>query len=226
VYFAKKGIRVTVADDNLERLLWTRKLWEKIGMREAATFVQVDDWSNLPFKDNSFDLVWNFSSLWHLNEREALGLVTELGRVYKQILFISVYNARQLIHPIYKKFDANFFSKVNENFCKEEYLTRLFHKKLGGADIFQKGYFVTTPWPGLIVKKEELFGGPGLKSHASKLENVGLKENMKTPEYVAYLVNPDDKNKMRSMMFLERLPNFLKKYWAHLAYYIFEKTHN
>jgi hypothetical protein len=219
LYLAKKGIRVTVADDNPERLLWTRKLWEKIGMEGAATFVQVDDWLNLPFKDDSFDLVWNLSSLWHLSEYEVPGLVRELGRVYRQILFISVHNAKQLAYPMYKKFDADFFGKVNEEFCNEEYLTDLFYRKLGTADIFEKGYFVMTPWPGLIVKKEEIFGGSKLgRDQAAMLEN----ENMKTPEYITYLMNPEDKT-MHNLMFLEKLPNFLKKYWAHLTYYIFQK---
>jgi ubiquinone/menaquinone biosynthesis C-methylase UbiE len=222
MYLAKKGVKVTVADDNSERLLWTKHLWENIGMAEAATFVHVEDWSSLPFKDGSFDLVWNLSSLWHINEKDVPSLVAELGRVYKQVLFMSVYNAKQLVYPLYKKFDSDFFDKVNEKFCKEQYLADLFRRKLS-AHTFEKGYFVTTPWPGLIVKKEELFGGSKRQENTDKSEVAGAKEDMKTPTYISILNNPEAKT-MQNMMFLERLPNFLKKYWAHLTYFIFEKS--
>jgi SAM-dependent methyltransferase len=220
IYLAKKGIRVTVVDDDAERLLWTRKLWEKIGMGKAATFVQVDDWTNLPFKDNSFDLVWNLSSLWHVRENQVPGLVSELGRVYSQVLFMSVHNAKQLVYPMYKKMDSEFFETVNEKYCKEDYLTDLFNKKLDNAESSEKGYFVTTPWPGLIIKKEEIFGS---KSDHYQILDIERIDKMKIPEYVKYL-DSNTKSKIKNMMFLEMLPNFVKKYWAHLTYYIFQKN--
>jgi hypothetical protein len=220
VYLAKKGINVTVADDDAERLLWTRKLWEKIGIGKAATFVQIDDWSNLPFKDNSFDLVWNLSSLWHIRENQVPGLVSELGRVYSNVLFISIHNAKQLVYPVYKKMDSDFFEIINEQFCKEEYLTNLFKRKLG-AEFSEKGYFVTTPWPGLIIKKEQLFGGSNSENH--RIIDIKRMDEMKIPEYIKYL-DTNAKNKMKNLMLLEMLPNFVKKYWAHLTYYIFQKN--
>ncbi|MCW4003112.1 MAG: class I SAM-dependent methyltransferase [Candidatus Bathyarchaeota archaeon] len=222
VYLAKKGINVTVADDDAERLLWTRKLWEKIGMGKAATFVQIDDWSNLPFKDNSFDLVWNLSSLWHIREDQVPGLVSELGRVYSNVLFISIHNAKQLVYPVYKKIDSGFFEIINEQFCKEEYLTNLFKRKLKGAEFSEKGYFVTTPWPGLIIKKEQIFGGSNSENHR-RIINIKRMDEMKIPEYIKYL-DTNAKNKMKNLMLLEMLPNFVKKYWAHLTYYVFQKN--
>jgi Methyltransferase domain len=225
IYLAKKGVRVTIVDDDSERLLWIRKLWERIGMSKEATFIQVDDWSNLPFKDDSFDLVWNLSSLWHLSETEVHGLVGELGRVYKSILFMSVHNTKQLVYPFYKKLDGVFFNKVNEKFCNENYLMNLFSNKLGDNCIREKGYFVTTPWPGLIVKKEDILGGSKLGECqiVEELEPVSVTESMETPEYIKYLKNPSVKTKLNNLMVLENLPNFLKKYWAHLTYYIFQK---
>jgi len=220
IYLAKKGINVTVADDNAERLGWARKLWEKIGLADRVTFVQVKDWSSLPFQDRSFDLVWNLSSLWHINQNQVPGLLSELGRVYSNVLFISVHNAKQLVYPLYKKIDSEFFDAVTEQFCKEDYLSELFSRKIGGAAV-QKGYFVTTPWPGLIIKKEQLLAGS--KPKQAPVKSVESIDDMKVPEYVK-LLDSGAKSKINRMMFLESLPNPLKKYWAHLTYFIFEKN--
>lgn len=223
IYLAKKGIKVTIADDNPERILWIKALWEKIGVDDAATFIQIDDWSNLPFEDKSFDLVWNLSSLWHLNEKEVTGVLEELGRIYSQILFMSVHNSKQIVYPLYKKFDKEFFTEVNEKFCKEDFLIDMFHKKLG--EINEMGYFVTTPWPGIIIKKEEFFGGKKTPFYELPLDNNI--DNIKMPEYITYLQGPPVKGRINKLMFLERLPKFIKKYWSHLTYFIFQnKSYN
>jgi len=53
-----------------------------------------DDLSQLPFPDGCFDLVWNFSALWHVANPEAL--LSEMARVTTNLLLVIVPNRKQV----------------------------------------------------------------------------------------------------------------------------------
>ena len=53
LYLANYGIEVYICDNNAERLKWIRRLWNKIGLK--AKFIVIEDYSNLPIRDNEFD---------------------------------------------------------------------------------------------------------------------------------------------------------------------------
>lgn len=214
-YLASKGVQVTVCEDNLERLNWVKKLWENIGL--DANFVLIDDWSKIPFKNQEYDLVWNLSALWYLKKYNISTLIDELGRVTRKCLFISIHNKNQLFYPIWKKMEPDFAQYINEENSDEKFLSKILKNDLLNFNIYEEGYFVTTPWPGIILKKDQL-----LHKHAEKnttQRNLEI-NNIKLPQYISHLNNPELNNNIKRMMFLEWLPGPIKKYWAHLKYWI------
>lgn len=220
LYLAKKGVSVTVCDDNPERFEWIETLWNKIGFK--ADFIRVKDYSHLPFDTQSFDLVWNLSALWYLKDYNISSVIKELGRVTKKGLFISIHNKKQLFYPIWKMLEPDFFLYVKEDSSDEKILERSFNDVLNEFSFKESGYFVTTPWPGAILKKEQIFDKIlGRKSPKNKMEHIHQLSDIKIPTYVNHLTNQKLNEKIENLMFLERLPNALKKYWAHLKYWIF-----
>ncbi len=216
IYLASKGVQVTVCEDNPERLNWIKKLWNNIGL--DAEFILVKNWSDLPFNNRYFDLVWNLSSLWYLKEYDISAPIKELGRVTKRCLFICTHNKNQLFYPVWKMIEPDFIRHIKEEYSDEKILAKILDNALLDFNIYDEGYFVTTPWPGIILKKDQL-----LNNHNNKINKYLEINNIKLPEYVDHLNNPKLNNKIQRMMFLESLPNPVKKYWAHLKYWIFTR---
>lgn len=227
IYLAKKGIDVTICEDNPERLEWVKNLWEEIGLN--ATFILVKYNTRLPFDDQSFDFVWNLSALWHINNGVHT-LIKELGRVTGKCLFTSVYNLNQLFYPIWKSFEPEFFLSVNEEYSKEITLEKIFNENLNGFGIKEKGYIVTTPWPGVIIKKEQITNKILRKKtieedtiyHNYKLDDI--RNNISLPTYVDILINHKRNKTLENLMILEKLPNFIKRYWSHLIYWTYSRV--
>lgn len=217
IYLARMGISVTVCDNNQERLEWIEKLWNRIGLN--ADFVLVTDYSRLAFDDRSFDLVWNLAALWYIKNEDLTPILKELGRVADKCLFMSVHNRRQLFYPVWKRLEPEFFNYVREEYSDEKFLNSIFGNVLDEFDLSEKGYLVTTPWPGLIMKKGGLFRH--IKPSDTKLQTLGLID-IEIPEYIDYLMNETSSKKiMNKLLIFEKLPNLLKKYWAHLSYWVF-----
>ena len=218
LYLAKKGIKVTICDDNSERLNWIETLWNKVGLK--ADFLLIKDYTQIPLNEQSFDLVWNLSALWHLKRYEIDQIIEELWRVTKKILFISVYNLKQIPFPIWKLLDPEYFQHIKLEYSEEKILENIF--KTVSMTIEESGYFVTTPWPGITLKKEQIFTKIlGMKNDETKNTHIHQLKDMKTPSYMEHIFYPILDEKIEKLMLLERFPNFFKKYWGHLKYWIF-----
>ena len=59
-------------------------------MSLMVNIIKVDSYNNLPFVDDSFDLGWNFSALWFVQDLYAF--LKELCRISKKIILICVPN--------------------------------------------------------------------------------------------------------------------------------------
>ena len=82
--------------------------------------------------------------------------------------------------------------------------------------INKKGYTITTPWPGIIIKLKDDSDEKVRKKHDMK--------DMQLPAYIDYVNNHELQKKFRKFMFLEIFPEYLKQFWAHLTYYICIKS--
>ena len=61
MWWAAKGVHVTITDNDKERINLIEKVWQELSLE--ANFVYYPNGSYLPFENNSFDLSWNFTSL-------------------------------------------------------------------------------------------------------------------------------------------------------------------
>ena len=61
VALARAGARVTLVDDNAERLAGVERIWGELQL--PARLMHHADWRRLPFDDGSFDLAWNWAAL-------------------------------------------------------------------------------------------------------------------------------------------------------------------
>ncbi len=216
-YFAKYNITVYICDNDSERLEWIKKLWNMANLN--AKFIKIDDYTSLPFKNDEFDLVWNFAALWYLKDCNIEMVLQELARISKKLIFISLPN-KNIFYPLRKVFDKEFFEYVDENILEiEDKMIEIFTQK--GFKLVDRGYFDVPPWPDFAIKKEELI--PFLNKNKSMSGNME-KNNMVLPEYCKYIKSPDIEEKMlKKYSLLENLPNCLKRFWAHHRYWIFCK---
>lgn len=82
--------------------------------KDSCRHLVVCDIKKLPFKDNSFDLVFNQGVMEHFSDSEAIGILDEFKRVSNDVLIIVPANTS--IFRIYNPFEeetpgASFFSR-------------------------------------------------------------------------------------------------------------------
>jgi len=203
-FFAKHGLDVCVADDDSKRLYFIRKVWRLANLN--AKFVKVIDYEKLPFENDQFDLVWNFSSLWYLRGCDLGNVLNELVRVCRKVLLIINPN-KNLFYILRKFIDKNFFIFVNESLVDS--IRLLFERD--DIELVENGYIDTPPWIDIPLKLRDVFRSQNRKK-------------IVLPEYYQYLSNPELERKILRLSFLEFSPNFFKKRWSHHVYYIFQKS--
>jgi hypothetical protein len=213
MWWATRGVDVTVMDDVQERLELTQKVWEETGLA-ADFFTTSDEYGSLSFMDKSFDLSWNFASLAFVSNMEQF--LSELARVTRTIIFICVPNRLSLGYRWQNRGSQGVVSLVSENMKPERILT-IMDGLEWRAD--ESGYLDAPPWPDIGMKKEDFLRKLGLRGLADKLENRNHNPTCILDYYKGLKPNMDKEFKKYS--FLENLPNWLKRLWAHHRYSIF-----
>lgn len=88
--------------DTSDELL--KQLKRKTGENKKVN-IYCDDASKLPFKDETFDIVYSFHLLWHLKKEEQIPIIKEIIRVTKKkgIIILDVYNKNFIYDKIIRK---------------------------------------------------------------------------------------------------------------------------
>jgi len=111
VHLAEQGCNVTLVDVSKERLEGIRRIWGELDL--PCRFLLQEDLTQLPFDDDSFDLTWEWAGLWYLPD--AAGLLAELARVSRNLVFVAMPNRLQLGYWMRKLLvDRDFFHGVDE----------------------------------------------------------------------------------------------------------------
>lgn len=224
IYLAYRGVDITLIDNDKERIKWISMLWDKISNKISINQPEIictESFAELPVRDDSYDMVWNISALWYLKDENLENIINELWRVSRKLLLIFVHNQKQIFYPIWRKIDKEIFKYVNEDYTDERFIEDIFRKL--SLRVYRKDYIVVTPWPGIIIKKEELLFGMLFKENRNvKLEKINL-ENIRIPIYITYLENEALQKSFRKYMVLEVLPKHLKKFWGHLVFWLILK---
>ncbi|MHC1636019.1 MAG: class I SAM-dependent methyltransferase [Candidatus Methanospirareceae archaeon] len=223
--FARGGCEVTVAHPSKRILKDAKEIWKAFGLE--AEFVR-SYWINSPFKNNSFDLVWNFCVYEHFRNHKAV--VEEMLRITRKYIFIeiqNVFNIGFLVHRLYHFLRREPWDHGKLRRMKINDLERVI--KEAKADIVEIGATDMPPWPDINIKAEEMLKGGRGKENEKRDEirpEVKLKPIDKLLEDIS---KPEDNS--NSILYLfniwynleRRTPTFLKKFFAHHPYVIAKK---
>lgn len=219
---ALKDIFVNVTDSNFERLKLIEEVWSQFAVN--ANFDLIDDYSHLPYKDNSFDMAWNFSAIWFVDDLEQF--LFELNRVSRKIILIMVPNRTGLgyLHQKYTgKNDLKDY--LNEDFIKPENFIPCL--KALGWKLMHDSHIDCPLWPDIGMSKEDFCEKLKISGLLNLLETKQTQE-VKEPLSILDYYNgkrPSMKEEMLKYNSFEKFaPVLFKKVWAHHHYYLFLKT--
>lgn len=214
VRLAQLGCRVTLVDDEPERVEGVRRLWAELGL--PAEVVLHEDWAHLPFQDRGFDLCWQWAGLWHL--RDAAGLIQELMRLCRKVLFLAMPNRWQVGYWLRKHVvDRSFFQEVQEEWADMGRIRQVV--EAGGFRVVEQGVLDVPPWPDTVMPAAVLLQRLGIRSRRLQERFSGDSWTWSTMAY--YLgEQPSLRERVMRYAFLERarLPWQVKAVWAHHRY--------
>ncbi|MGE9294030.1 MAG: methyltransferase domain-containing protein, partial [Puniceicoccales bacterium] len=120
--------------------------WKTLGWQDRVTSVQAEDYAQLPFEDNSFDMAWNFATF--ANMPDPVAWTREMTRVSKDYVMVVSCNNCQAGYPWHR-----FLHRINNIPWThgDTYFNFIWNvKKMFrdcGMDIVEFGAFDSPPWP-------------------------------------------------------------------------------
>lgn len=213
LWWAQKKIKTTVCDHCPERLNRIHTVWQKLPF--DADFVCVkQNYSQLPFSDNAFDLGWNFAALSYVADLPLF--LKELTRTCKKTIFICMPNEKNIFCRL-RMLSGNTPEEENGSRISFSGIEKIFHRlNWTTAD---RGYFDIPPWPDIAMKKEDLLKKVGLVRLAEYFENRN-----ESPLCILDYFNGKEKDmndKIMRFRLLENAPLFFQRLWAHHQYSVF-----
>lgn len=208
---AKKGCKITLIDHDSLRLEKINKLWLKLNFELNSRYLS--EYNNLPFKDNEFDMSWNFSALWFVENLEIF--LTQLTKVTNKVIFICVPNTTGIGYLTQKYFGKKELEEdINEEYIKPKYFTKILNNL--GWILLRDDFIDCPPWPDIGMPKEKFLNKFGIKMNSNNnSEPLSIIDyyNDQKPDFAD--------NMLKYYWFEQNVPNIIKKFWAHHHYYIF-----
>jgi hypothetical protein len=209
---ALAGAQVTINDNELERINLIKNIWQQFPLAMKIDYLK--SFKVLPYPDLSFDLAWNFSALWFVDDLSLF--LYELMRVTKKIIIIMVPNRRGWGY-LFQKYQGrnDLLNQLQEDYIKPENFIPILTNN--GWKLMHDSLIDCPLWPDIGKMKEEIFP-------FSLFPDSSKKKNMLT--ILDYYLNksPELKEKMLKLGILEKhAPAIFKKIWAHHHYYLFKK---
>ena len=212
VFLAKQGIDITLMDNNKSRIGLIKKTWNELNL--PVNIEYSSDFGKFPFENNAFDLSWNFSALWFVENLS--DFLAELSRITTKVMFICVPNRSGLGYT-FQKMQGKEELKTQlkeENIIPENFIREL--KKLGWMLIDNK-FIDCPPWPDIGMSKEKFLKIFGLHNLLKKKKHTPISimdyYSGKSPQF------PEEM--MKYYRFEKKAPSFIKHFWAHHKYFLF-----
>jgi SAM-dependent methyltransferase len=210
--FAKNGKRVTYYTPSELEFGKSKEIWKKIGNGLKNVEIKKGEPLKFPFKDNSFDLVWNFCIAEHFSDPVAL--VKEMKRISKKYVLImnqNRYNIGTYPHVLYHRFMKQEWDHGDLKWMSFSGLNKMINKN--GLKVVEKGVIDVPIWPDTWDTPVRGFFKKGMSS-------VGKKWDWSFDKSL------DEENGMiKFSSIVEKLPigRFLKLPLAHHLYVLAEK---
>jgi hypothetical protein len=150
IALAKNGKNITIVDNDEKRIELISKTWKKLSLPVKIEYS--NKFSSLPFINNSFDLSWNFSALWFVDDLSIF--LKELTRVTSQVILLSVPN-RSGIGYISQKILG--YKELKKYLKEENILPKNIKKEMknNGWLLIDSNYIDCPPWPDIGMPKEK-----------------------------------------------------------------------
>ena len=224
VALAQAGAQVTLVDENAERLAGVERIWHELGL--PAELVHQAEWTKLPFKDNAFDLAWNWAALWYLSDGTPAAsvrpeiLLRELVRVSRRVVFVAMPNRIQVGYLLRKYLlERDFVNYVDEQWADIGRVRSVLQD--AGVRIVRQGVLDVPPWPDTVMPASEVLSRLGIKS--KKLEGQFSSDAWQWSTMAYYLgQQPDLYDRVMRYAWLDRapIPWQIKAVWAHHRYLV------
>ena len=214
---ALNGISVAINDSEIKRLRLIKEVWSRFDTDVSSDLIE--DFCELPYEDKSFDMVWNFSALWFVNDLEKF--LYELSRVSNKVILIMVPNRSGLGYLHQKYTGANDLkNKLHEGHIEPENFIKPLENL--GWRLMCDSLIDCPLWPDIGMSKEDFLQKLGLSFLSKKSKAT------KAPLSILNYYNgsePDMKARMLQLdLFEKHAPVLFKKIWAHHHYYLFSKV--
>lgn len=215
---ALNGINVTIIDNDQKRLKLIKSVWDKCQIK--AKILYHPNFQKLDFPDDSFDMSWNFSALWFVENLE--NFLNELTRVTKKIIFLCVPNRSGFGYLSQKYISGSDLRKyLHEDYIIPKNIIPIM-KKFNWR-LTDKNYIDCPPWPDIGMDKRDF-----LKIfHLDFLLNLKKAKTEEKLCILSYYCNrdPNFADKMMNHFLVEKIaPKFIKFFWAHHRYLLFVKN--
>jgi len=219
LWWAAQGIIPTVLDDDEQRIDQAQQVWKSIPLPVKFVHHALDE--QLPFRNEQFDLSWNFASLWFV--KDIRQFAAELMRVTRKVIFICVPNSNGIGYKLRYWMDKN----RPDDIYPQNIISKAFVPYFIGHNwkLQRKGYLDIPPWPDIAMKKEDMLRKAGLGFLVKK--KAGRQAQAKARTCIVDYFNgsrPQLANEIYKYGFLEKAPFPFKQIWAHHRYFIFSKS--
>jgi len=213
---ALEGISVSINDSDLRRLKLIKEIWATFDTDVSSDFIE--DFGELPYEANSFDMVWNFSAMWFVNDLDKF--LNEMSRISRKLILIMVPNRTGLGYLHQKYTGSNDLkNKLNEEHIKPENFVKPLEKL--GWKLMHDSLIDCPLWPDIGMSKEDFLKKLGLSFLVKK--DAVAKPPLTILDYYTGKA-PDMKDRLLKLDLFERhAPILFKKIWAHHHYYLFLK---
>lgn len=216
--FAKEGIKITINDHDPQRVELIKEIWNRANL--PLNISTLETYNHLPYDDDSFDMTWNFSALWFVDNLDKF--LSELNRVTKKIIVLAVPNRSGLGYLSQK-----YFGKEDlNNYLTEDYIIPKNFKNIlnsyGWKQVYWD-YFDCPPWPDIGMPKEDFLRKFGL---SCLIKKSNVKTDSQPLSVLDYWnnIDPNFANKMMKYYWLEKYsPKMFKAFWAHHKFFVFRK---
>ncbi len=215
----RSGCDLTLIDHDLSREQMIRSLLDdmscEVSIRHTSSYLHLD------FPDACFDLSWNFSALWFVEDLDVF--LREIVRLTSKVILICVPNQTGLGYK-WQKANSEVPSDIvfHAEYINPELITAILKKH--NWKLVNWNYIDCPPWPDIGMSKEKFLGNYFQKL---KIESKQPREH-KQISIIDYYKgkDPDFADRMLKYDFLERYaPDIFKKYWCHHRWMLFEPAH-
>jgi len=210
---AQKDIKTFLVDHDKSRIDLIADFWSKHNNDCQINFTK--DYAQLPFADNQFELSWNFSALWFTED--LYKSLKELTRCTKRAVLICVPN-RSGLGYVFQKLSGK--EELKKYLNEENIIPVNIIKTMKSLDwkLIDNDYIDCPWWPDIGMPKEIFLKFFGLQWL--------IKEKQSPPITIMNYydgIEPDfAQNMMQHFWFEKSAPKFIKRFWAHHKYFLFE----